>query len=106
MGIKGDKRTSAADDAASLIEGKLAPLGGITTKKMFGGYGIFHDGKMFGLINPKGSVFVKYDKDNPTELEALGGEKHAKMPYFSVPDEHVNAPVFVDVVNKAIQLSK
>ena len=106
MGIKGDKHTNAAAESAELIEGKLQPIGGITTKKMFGGYGVFHESKMFGLINPKGVVFVKFDAADNAQLEALGGEKHSKMPYFSVPNEYIDQPVFVDLANKAIQLTK
>lgn len=106
MGIKGDKHTNAAAELADLVAGKLEPIGGITTKKMFGGYGIFHDGKMFGMISAKGQAFIKYDDDVKQTLEGMGGEKHSKMPYFSVPETHINSPGFVDLAQKAIQLSK
>ena len=106
MGIKGDKHTNAAAELADLVAGKLEPIGGITTKKMFGGYGIFHEGKMFGLISAKGQAFIKYDDNVKQTLEGMGGEKHSKMPYFSIPEEHIQSSVFVVLTQKAIALSK
>ncbi len=106
MGVKGEKNTNAANDLADLITGKLSPIGGITSKKMFGGHGIFHDGKMFGLISAKGQAFIKFDDSVQKTLEEMGGERHSKMPYFSVPEEHIQTPIFVELAQKAIALSK
>lgn len=106
MGVKGDKNTNAANELAELVTGKLSPIGGITSKKMFGGHGIFHEGKMFGLVSTKGQAYIKFDDSIKQVLEEMGGDQHSKMPYFSVPEEHIQSPTFVDLAQKAIQLSK
>ena len=61
MGIKGDKNTEAANLTAMEMEEKLASIGKISTKRMFGGHGLFHDGKMFGMIDSKGQQYLKAD---------------------------------------------
>ena len=42
----------------------LSPLGDVTTKRMFGGYGIFLDAKMFALVNKAEELFLKADDQN------------------------------------------
>ncbi|NNE54951.1 MAG: TfoX/Sxy family protein [Flavobacteriales bacterium] len=85
MGQKGDKMTSDSVISAELLVEKLAPVGGITSKKMFGGHGIFHDGKMFGIIDSKGKAFFKVSDATKGDYEAAGGEQHSRMPYYSIP---------------------
>jgi len=87
MGRNGDKLTQDSVLVAELLIEKLAPIGGISSKKMFGGYGIFHDGKMFGIIDSQGQCFMKTDDTNRGDYEAKGAHKHSRMPYFSIPDE-------------------
>ena len=87
MGEKDAKLISAASEAAEDIQNRLAELGDIRIKKMFGGYGIFEEDKMFALIDSKGPVFFKTDETNQARFEEAGSEKHARMPYFSVPEE-------------------
>ena len=86
MGVKGDKLTGAASISAEELEAKLGHIDGITTKKMFGGYGIFHDSKMFGLINSRGEGFLKVSEATQQKFEAAGSHRHSKMPYFSIPE--------------------
>ena len=86
MGAKGQKRTGAAKEAATHTAERLAPLGDIAPKGMFGGYGLFHDGVMFGLVNSAGAVHLRVDGETRPRLEEAGGEAHGKMPYVSVPD--------------------
>ena len=91
MGIKGDKLTEESTISAEMMTEKLAPIGGITTKKMFGGHGLFHDAKMFGLIDSKGIAFFKVTDESRPDVEAKGAHQHSRMPYFSIP-----IPVFED----------
>jgi DNA transformation protein len=62
-------------------------LGDIRAKKRFGGYGIFEGDRMFALIDSSGRVFFKVDATNQARFEDAGSEKHARMPYFSVPEK-------------------
>ena len=86
MGLKGDKHTDQAEDAAQLLVSKLDVLGAITSRKRCGGQGILHDGKMFGLIDSSGTIFLKVNDEIKGDFIDKGAEQHSRMPYFSVPD--------------------
>ena len=90
MGQKGDKLTSASGKSAENIKSRLARIGDIRVKKMFGGYGIFEQDKMFGLIDSQGVVFFKIDETNLAKFEEAASTKHSKMPYYSVPEDVLN----------------
>lgn len=49
----------------------LEPFGGGAAKRMFGGYGIFRDGIMFGLV-AEGTFYLKTDATNRPEFEERG----------------------------------
>ena len=87
MGEKGDKLTSKSTKSAEDIQNRLSKLGIIRIKKMFGGHGIFEEEKMFALVDSKGHVFFKVDDTNLSRFEEAGSEKHARMPYYRVPEE-------------------
>ena len=107
MGNKGDKLSEDSTISAELLSEKLAPIGGITTKKMFGGNGFFHDGKMFGLIDSKGIAFFKVTDKSRPDFEVKGAHQHSRMPYFSIPatvfEDH---DTLLDWANQAILSSK
>ena len=63
----------------------LEPLGDIRARAMFGGYGIFEDGDMFGLMSGS-ALFFKIGEANRAAFEAAGAEQFNRMPYFRVPD--------------------
>lgn len=90
MGKKGAKMTNASTQAAEDLQGRLGALGDVTTKKMFGGYGVFESGKMFALVDSGGTVFFKAGDTNRERFETAGSQKHARMPYFKVPDPVLN----------------
>ena len=85
MGIKGDKNTSEASQTADLLLSKLEVLNDISAKKMFGGYGIFKKGKMFGMVDSKGQTYFKADENSSVFFTEKGSEKHSKMPYYLIP---------------------
>jgi DNA transformation protein len=62
----------------------LAPLGGVTSRAMFGGYGIFHEGDMFALIAGS-ALFFKVDDSNRAAYEQAGSRQFKPMPYWEVP---------------------
>ena len=65
----------------------LSPLGDVITKRMFGGYGIFLDAKMFALVNKAEELFLKADDQNKQAFIDQGSTTHGKMPYYAVPPE-------------------
>ena len=64
----------------------LAPVGGVSSKSMFGGYGLFHEGDMFALISGTG-LFFKVDDSNRAAYEQAGSKPYKPMPYYQVPAE-------------------
>ena len=107
MGEKGKNRSQDSLLGAELLLEKLSPIGGITSKKMFGGFGLFHDGKMFALVDPQGQGYLKVDDSNLTDFESYGSQKHKPMPYYSIPDEILGDPEqLMEWAKKSIALSK
>ncbi|WP_343486931.1 TfoX/Sxy family protein [Allomuricauda sp. d1] len=107
MGQKGAKITTASVLMAELILEKLSEMENITSKKMFGGHGIFHQGKMFGMVDSKGKAFLKSDGVTHSFFEDKGCQKHSKMPYYSIPKDVLNdAETLMEWARKSIEISK
>lgn len=86
MGEKGSKLTQDSVLMAELLRDKLESIGAITTKKMFGGHGVFHEGKMFAMVDSKGQGFLKVSERNKADFEQAGAKRHGKMPYYAIPE--------------------
>lgn len=81
----------------------LAPLGGVSVRKMFGGYGVYAETqvgkKMFALVADS-ELYLKADVQNQGEFEVLGlapfayekGGKTVRMSYFQAPPDAVESP--------------
>lgn len=107
MGIKGDKSNHETALNTEVLLAKLEPIDGITSKKMFGGHGIFHNDKMFGIVDSKGQYYIKADDSMIAEYESKGSHRHGKMPYYSIPDDVIsNHDLLINWVNKSIMNSK
>ena len=74
----------------------------ITTRKMFGGLGIYSDGTIFALMRSDGAVLLKA-QDGPfaDKLAGMGWEKWtytrkngaaSSMPYWSLPEDFHDDP--------------
>lgn len=70
------------------------PFGPVSIKSMFGGYGIFRDDLMFGLIADS-TLYLKVDEGNLPDYEALHlnpfeynskNRKTVAMSYYRIPD--------------------
>ena len=59
MGTKGDTASTKGAVFVDAIVPRLESLGEVTTKGMFGGYGIFQAGKMFALATSNAELFLK-----------------------------------------------
>lgn len=72
----------------------LSPLGAIHAKKMFGGYGIYHDGLMFALVEDD-VLYLKADETTAPLFIARGAApfqyqragKWVEMSYYQAPEE-------------------
>ena len=85
MGQKGAKLSAGATEACENLIQKLAGIGSVSYRKMFGGYGIFESDSMFALITSEGKIHFKVDPSNQKRFDDAGSVKHGKMPYFEVP---------------------
>ncbi|MSO75007.1 MAG: TfoX family protein [Alphaproteobacteria bacterium] len=70
---------------------RLAPLGAVVARPMFGGHGIFLDGLMFGLVW-SGTVYLKVDDETRGDYESAGMKpfkpyegRDTAFSYFEVP---------------------
>ncbi len=107
MGLKGDKLTQDSVSAAESLVFNLNSIGGISSKRMFGGFGIFHEGKMFDLVDSKGQCFLKGNETNKADFEEKDSFQHSRMPYFSIPDEVMdNREMLVTRAKRSIAVSK
>ena len=61
--------------------------GGVTSKSMFGGNGIFHDGVMFAMVDSEARCHLRADDTTSPAFEEAGSERfHTRMPYWEIPE--------------------
>jgi DNA transformation protein and related proteins len=79
---------------------RLAPLGGVAFRKMFGGLGIFKDGLMFALVADD-TLYMKVDETTQDVYAAEGSGpfvyagmrgKATLMPYWRIPERLLEEP--------------
>jgi DNA transformation protein len=79
-------------DYAQYVLDLLSPYGSMTSRAMFGGYGIYKDGLIVGIIVDD-ELYFKVDESVKKKYEELGsvpftynrGDKIFAMPYWKVP---------------------
>jgi DNA transformation protein len=84
----------AAQELATHVVDLLDPFGPCEARRMFGGFGIFHQGLMFGLI-ADGSLYLKADTETRGLFTAEGSvpfsyykqEKEYRLSYYLAPEE-------------------
>ena len=107
MGVKGNKLSNDATLSVELLKEKLIQISGITSKKMFGGFGDFHEGKMFALVNSKGEMYLKINDSIRPKFEEAGAQQHGKMPYFYIPEKVFNdLEKLIQWAEESIEISK
>jgi DNA transformation protein len=107
MGTQGARATSASAISAERLQVGLTRLGDISTRKMFGGYGVFEAGTMFALVDSQGGVFFKVDDTNVERYEEAGSTKHGRMPYYRVPDAVLDdEPALQEWAQSSIMVSR
>lgn len=85
------------DNAA--IEEMFETLGPVSIRRMFGGKGVYVDGRILAL-EVDGEILLKADDISAPEFEAAesrqwaydGKGKPVRMPYWSVPEEAFDDP--------------
>ena len=77
----------------------LEPLGRVSARRMFGGYGIYKDGLMFALVADD-QLYLKADEANRPAFEAnglapftyAGKGRSIRMSYYEAPSEGFDDP--------------
>ena len=97
-----------------VIHDALAHLPGITSRAMFGGYGIYQEGVIFGLI-ANDRLYFKAGIQNQTDMDAaasepfiyeMKGHRQTNLGYREVPESVLTDPDQVaDWVAKAVAVS-
>lgn len=75
-----------ADADIAFATDLFADLGQITTRKMFGGMCLYHDGIVFALLSSQGRLHLKAKGALVDELRDTGSEQFHNMPYWSMPE--------------------
>ncbi|MGD9805345.1 MAG: TfoX/Sxy family protein [Hyphomicrobiaceae bacterium] len=76
-----------------ILEEMLAPLGPVALKRMFGGYGLFLDGLMFGLVSGDRLYFKTSEAGRAAfEAEGLGPFTYIKKNAPAVLTSYWQAP--------------
>ena len=100
------------DAEIAFVTDLFADLGPISTRKMFGGLGIYLDGEIFALMRSEGTLLLKGANDMAQILTDAGwthwtytrkSGAHAAMPYWEMPAELLdNADDACDWARRAI----
>lgn len=82
------------DEFITFLHELFVPFGTISVRKMFGGYGVYHQGLMFALVADK-QLYFKVDNISKEEFITKGlpafeyqkGDKTIAMSYHIAPEE-------------------
>lgn len=79
-----------------VVEDVLGHVEAVTSKRMFGGYGLYQDGAIFGIITSDTDLYFKVDDANRAYYESIGSEpfvytghknkKPVTMPYWHISE--------------------
>ena len=105
------------DYAVYITEDVLGHISDITYKKMFGGYGLYYQNRIFAIITSDDKVCFKATEKLAEEYAAAGatqfiytGHKNKKptpMPYWRVPEAILeDRETITDWVKKSARLSQ
>ena len=87
-----------SDEFLGYVLDQFSGWGGISAKKMFGGAGLYRNGKIFGLIADD-VVYLKVNDSNRADfIEAGSGpfkpyaDKPTTMSYYEIPPDVLESP--------------
>ena len=84
-----------SDDFLRFVLDQLSEWGGVSVRRMFGGAGLYRDGKMFGLVADD-VAYLKVDASNRDDYVKAGSApfnpypdkaKTTVMSYFTIPSD-------------------
>ena len=81
---------SVSDGDIAFAVDLFSDLGAFTTRKMFGGMCLYHQGVVFALMSSDGRLYLK--TKSPAKLFGQTTEQFHTMPYWSVPESALDDP--------------
>lgn len=90
-----------SEEDRAYVHDLFSGLGELSTRRMFGGLGIYHRGQIFALMRSDGALLIKGQGDFIQYLEMMGCDqwrhrrasgKEVFMPYWSLPDSARDDP--------------
>ncbi len=104
-----------SDYVAYIIHDCMQEVSGVSARFMFGGWGLYKDGLMFGLVADD-RLYFKVGESNKDDyvsrgcgpfVYSQGNHKPTTMSYYEVPDEVIeNKEEIVVWVAKAVEVQK
>jgi len=103
---------SVSDADIAFAMDLFAPLGGLSSRKMFGGLMIYRDGQTFALLGSSGVLYLKAGDGFARIMQNAGarqfsvvmkGGKTSSMGYWSLPEDALDDPeLAVDWARRAL----
>lgn len=93
---------SRADDMSDFVaylQDLFCEFGDVRSRKMFGGYGLYHEGIMFALVADD-TLFLKVDPNTAESFKSRGlpqfsyrkGSNNVNLSYYMAPTEALDDP--------------
>jgi DNA transformation protein len=86
------KLMAVADADIAFATDLFSELGDLTTRKMFGGMCLYHQGVVFALLSSEGRLYLKVKGDLLGELKNAKSDQFHNMPYWSLPMSALDDP--------------
>jgi DNA transformation protein and related proteins len=104
---------AVSNDFLEYIIDQLSVWGEVTTRRMFGGAGLFRDGKMFGLVADD-VAYLKVDETNKDKFLMAGSSPLKPFPnkatilsYFEIPPDILENPdELIEWANASLSIQK
>lgn len=102
-----------SNDFIGYIIDQLSAWGQVTARRMFGGAGLFLDGRMFGLVADN-VAYLKVDETNKDKFLAAGSSplrpfpnKPTVLSYFEIPPDILENPEeLIEWAEEALSIQK
>ena len=92
---------AVSDAQIAFVHDFFSGVGPVTTRKMFGGLGIYSEGRIFAVLMSDGTLKLKGAGEMPAAYDDAGWESWtyvrkdgaaSSMPYWTVPDALLDDP--------------
>lgn len=95
----------ASKEYRDYILERLGTITAVRSRAMFGGFGVYVDDAMFGLISSDDVFYLKVDDSTRSEYETAEMPQFHSMPYFQLPVEVLEDDDTLKVwANKSIEI--